>query len=36
MTISLLHTQNYLDQYPNEGNLLSALETYQTVIGWIE
>jgi hypothetical protein len=32
--VSLLHTQNYKHQYPNEGNLLMALETFQTLISW--
>jgi len=32
--ISLLHTKNQEYEYPNEGNLVSALETFQTVIGW--
>jgi len=32
--ISLLHTQNYIHQYPNEGNLISALETFQTLLSW--
>jgi len=34
--VSLLHTQNYSHQYPNEGNLMSALETFQTLISWKE
>lgn len=30
--ISLLHTKNTEYEYPNEGNLASALETFQTII----
>jgi len=34
-TVSLLHCKNQEYEYPNEGNLVSALETYQTVLQWI-
>lgn len=30
--VSLLHTRNHEYEYPNEGNLASALETFQTII----
>jgi hypothetical protein len=33
--VSLLHTQNYEYQYPDQGNLVSALETCQTIINWV-
>jgi hypothetical protein len=33
-TLSLLHNKNQEYEYPNEGNLVSALETFQTVIQW--
>jgi hypothetical protein len=32
--VSLLHTRNNEFEYPNEGTLVSALETYQTLIYW--
>jgi len=32
LEISMLHTKNMLYEYPEEGNLLSALETYQTIL----
>lgn len=34
-TVSLLHTKNQEYEYPNEGNLISALETFQTVLQWV-
>jgi hypothetical protein len=30
--ISLLHTKDLEFEYPNEGTLISALETYQTIV----
>ena len=30
--VSLLHTKGIEYEYPNDGNLVSALETYQTII----
>lgn len=33
-SVSLLHSKNQEYEYPNEGNLVSALETFQTVIQW--
>lgn len=32
IVVSLLHTKNQEYEYPNEGNIASALETYQTII----
>ena len=32
--VSLLHTRNNEYEYPNEGTLVSALETYQTLLHW--
>jgi hypothetical protein len=34
-TVSLLHCKNQEYEYPNEGNLVSAFETFQTVLQWI-
>jgi hypothetical protein len=34
-SVSLLHTKKQEYEYPNEGNLVSALETYHTVLQWI-
>jgi len=34
LTVSLLHCKNQEYEYPNEGNLVSALETFQTVLQW--
>jgi len=33
--VSLLHTKNQEYEYPNEGNLVSALETFQTILDWV-
>lgn len=33
--VSLLHQRNIEYEYPNEGNLVSALETYQTIVQFI-
>jgi len=33
-SVSLLHNKNQEYEYPNEGNLVSALETFQTVLQW--
>lgn len=32
LRVSLLHTKGNEYEYPNEGNLISALETYRTII----
>lgn len=32
IVVSLLHTRNNEYEYPNEGNLASAIETFQTII----
>lgn len=32
--VSLLHLKNQEFEYPNEGNLVSALETFQTILTW--
>lgn len=32
--VSLLHQKNNEFEYPNEGTLMSALETYQTIVQW--
>ena len=32
LLVSLLHTKKLKFEYPNEGSLISALETYQTVV----
>lgn len=33
--IGLLHTQNLQYEYPDEGNIVSSLETYQTVVCFV-
>lgn len=35
ISISLIHTKNQEYEYPNEGNIASALETFQTIIQFI-
>lgn len=32
LLVSLLHTKKLKFEYPNEGSLISALETYQTIV----
>lgn len=32
--VSLLHTRNNEFEYPNEGNLVSAFETFKTLLYW--
>lgn len=32
--VSLLHVRGGEYEYPNEGNLVSALETFQTIVQW--
>lgn len=32
LVVSLLHTKNQEYEYPNEGNIASALETFQTIL----
>jgi hypothetical protein len=32
--VSLLHTRNHEFEYPNEGNLVSAFETFKTLLYW--
>lgn len=32
--VSLIHCKNQEFEYPNEGNLVSALETFQTILQW--
>ena len=35
LVVTLLHTRkNYIMQYPNNGNIASALETYQTIFNF--
>lgn len=34
--VSLLHTRSHEYEYPNEGSLVSALETYQTIVQWVK
>jgi hypothetical protein len=34
--VSLLHTRNQEYEYPDEGTLLSALETFRTVIHFVK
>lgn len=36
LQVSLLHSKNQEYEYPNEGNLVSALETFQTILQWKE
>ena len=36
LQISLLHTRGQEYEYPSTGNLVSALETYQTILRWTE
>jgi len=35
ISVSLLHTKKLKFEYPNEGTLVSALETYQTIVQMI-
>lgn len=35
MNVTLLHTRGLEYEYPNEGNLISALETFQTVLQFV-
>lgn len=35
INVTLLHTRGLEYEYPNEGNLISALETFQTVLQFI-
>ena len=35
ITVSLLHTRNQEYEYPDDGNLASALETFQTIIQFV-
>jgi hypothetical protein len=34
LEVSLLHVRGQEYEYPNEGNLVSALETFKTIISW--
>jgi len=34
LIVTLLHTRNLEFEYPNNGNLVAALETFQTIIQW--
>jgi hypothetical protein len=36
LEVSLLHKNSNEYEYPNEGSLVSALETYQTVLQWLD